>query len=220
MVSISANTGLYTPAGKTATSAPVAAPQDLRAAENKMKADAQKLVAQAEAEGGSATLNYTYTTGPDGKPYIASIQVTKTTKETIEPSVSREERLAQLSAAEEAQIAELRAADVAVRNHEALHYRSAGGVAVGTPEYGFVQGPDGKYYAVEGAVHTHTTATTDPEKAARDAATLARSALAPGDASAADLAAARSATSKAAQTYGQAMAGNRKTAIPAFNFEA
>ena len=83
--------------------------------------------------------------------------------------------------------------DLQVRLHESLHHDAAGGNASGSPEFQTVTGPDGNIYAVGGHVNVQTTATSDPNKAARDAATLAHAATAPGDASAQDLSVARNA---------------------------
>lgn len=102
---------------------------------------------------------------------------------------------------------ELQNADIGVRTHEGLHFRTAGGLATGLPTLEYMQGPDGQYYAVAGEVRVQTGGTIDSEKASRDAATYARAATAPGDASAQDMSAARGAYALAADTYGKALAG-------------
>lgn len=114
---------------------------------------------------------------------------------------------------------ELQNADVSVRNHEGLHFRTAGGLAAGLPVLDYMQGPDGQYYAVAGEVRVQTGATSDPEKASRDASTYARAAIAPGDASAQDMFAARSAFANAAGTYSKALAA-RSTPLPEYNMTA
>ncbi|MBM3617428.1 MAG: hypothetical protein FJX23_02665 [Alphaproteobacteria bacterium] len=188
----------------------------IRVADAQLKQEAQRLKAEAQAAGGNASLTFTYATAPDGTIYVSSVKISRTVPDEQANALAEQGRQsgivqqeAELSASEQARVAELQAADIAVRNHEMLHYRTAGGIASGTPDYSYVQGPDGQYYAVAGAVHVHTTATSDPEKSARDAATMARAALAPGDASAADLSAARSAMFEAAGAYGKVMASNR-----------
>lgn len=99
--------------------------------------------------------------------------------------------------------AELQIADRAVRSQETLHFRAAGGLASGTPVYGMQAGPDGALYATSGHVNIQTPSTTDPRKAARNAATLGIAATAPGDASAQDIGVARNAFSRAAGLYQQ-----------------
>lgn len=188
----------------------------IRVADAQLKQEAQRLKAQAQAEGGNASLTYTYATAADGTIYVSSVKISRTVpdeqanalaEQGRQTSITQQE--AELSASEQARVAELRTADTQVRNHELLHYRTAGSIASGTPEYSYVQGPDGKYYAVAGAVHVQTISTADPAKSSRDAATMARAALAPGDASAADLAASRSAMSQAADAYGRTLASTR-----------
>lgn len=109
------------------------------------------------------------------------------------------------STADALALRELQNADSTVRNHEGLHFRAAGGVAQGLPSYEYLEGPDGKLYAVAGEVQVKTSTTTDPEKAARDAASLAASATAPADASTQDLFAAREAYGNVADLFGTAI---------------
>lgn len=188
----------------------------------RLRTEAARLQAQAELAGGSATTKVSYAIGPDGKSYVASITVNKSVPQTQTGDVQGAQDVPlELNAAEQRRVAELQAADIAVRNHEAMHFRAAGEVASGTPEYSYIQGPDGQFYAVAGAVHVHTGSTSDPEKAARNAATMARAALAPGDASAADLQAAKSATGNAVASYAKASAApSGRSAVPVVDFSA
>lgn len=101
-------------------------------------------------------------------------------------------------------VAELTQIDAAVRSHERQHFFTAGGLAAGVPEYQYAIGPDGRLYAVGGHVDVATTPTTDPTKAARDGAALARAATAPADSSAQDVSVARGSLSNAASLYSQA----------------
>ncbi len=100
--------------------------------------------------------------------------------------------------------AELSQIDASVRAHERQHFFSAGGLASGLPVYDLEVGPDGQLYALGGHVVVSTTRTTDPEKAARDAAGLALAASAPADGSAQDVSAAKSAYGTAAARYAKA----------------
>ncbi len=101
-------------------------------------------------------------------------------------------------------VAELMQIDAGVRSHERQHFFTAGGLASGVPEYQYAIGPDGRLYAVGGHVDVSTTPTTDPAKAARDGAALARAATAPADSSAQDVNVARGSLSNAASLYSQA----------------
>ncbi len=201
-------------------------------ADAEARANLQRAVAEA---GPNAQVNvqYRYDVGPDGRLYLTGGTVTTTervTKDAAGREVSQspsppplENGLSDLagpklglspleladtfglSEAEEAQLSQLRASDIGVRMHEAQHYRAAGGLANGGPQYDYVQGPDGSFYAVGGAVSVSSTPTNDPQKAARDASTLVNAATAPGDASAQDIAAARGFYSQSGQLFRQAV---------------
>lgn len=99
-------------------------------------------------------------------------------------------------------VSRLAQTDIGVRGHEAQHLLAAGGLATGPADYDYVEGPDGKLYAVGGQVGISSTATSDPAKQRRDASAAYLAATAPADSSAQDLAAARSALSRAAEAYG------------------
>ncbi len=202
--------------------------QEMRMADANLRAEAQRI---ASGSSGTTTVSYSYTTGPDGRNYLSSVTVTQTkrTNESgsqpfnpsqlsdLAPASTSVSPLALAAAetenrddssqqlAEQLATLELQQADAGVRAHEGLHFRAAGGLAVGLPQFDYVKGPDGVYYAVGGQVDVQTTATSDPDKAARDAATFATAATAPGDASAQDMSAARGAYGRAADTYASAM---------------
>ena len=97
--------------------------------------------------------------------------------------------------------------DGAVRSQETLHFRAAGGLASGLPQYGTEAGADGAFIATSGKVDIQSASQTDPAKAARDATTMAIAATAPGDASAQDFFVAKAALNDAAGFY-------RKAAMP------
>jgi hypothetical protein len=105
----------------------------------------------------------------------------------LEPSAQAE--VFSLSTEEQAVIRELQSSDVAIRNHELLHFRNGAGITSGTPEYTLVQGPDGNYYAVGGAVNVQTSRGADADQQSREAQTFVNAATAPGDASVQDLSA-------------------------------
>lgn len=162
----------------------------------------------------SVNVDYRYGVAPNGKLYIASATVSATERVNIYDTdvplspknvslpaspIASGEQAGGLSAGEREAVRQLQSADVAVRSHEAQHLHAAGGLASGTPDYVYQQGPDGRYYAVAGAVNIQTGATSDPEAAARQAQTLALAASAPADASAQDNAVASSALSSVGQ---------------------
>lgn len=98
----------------------------------------------------------------------------------------------------------LRSIDAGVRSQELQHLNAAGGLG-SAPVYDYEVGPDGELYAVAGSVNISSGPAATPEEAARDAATIARAALAATDVSAQDISVARSAQSDAAYLYASNM---------------
>ncbi len=96
--------------------------------------------------------------------------------------------------------------DRGVRSQEQQHYRAAGGLVTNTPRYNTQEGPEGILYAISGEVRVHPSSLAGPSKAAREAATAALAATAPGDASAQDFAVARASYAKSAAFWQQAFA--------------
>lgn len=231
--------------GGTAQGAPPQA-QRARTADADIYSQAMQLEARAQAEGGTVVTHFTYAAGPDGRPYITSVTVTRTAAETINGEKSDNKRNTPVSLsdlepanlplspssqalayasngqdlAEMLALHELQHADASVRTHEGLHFRTASGLASGLPEYDYITGPDGKLYAVAGNVKVRTSATADPEKAARDMTTFHAAATAPGDASAEDMGAARAAHQSATDHYGKALAQRASPQFSSFNFFA
>lgn len=207
-----------------ATNAPQKAVRDPNARSSQQIAGEAKLsdihitnqINQAVAQVGadsSVNVQYRYGIAPNGQLYIASANIATTQRVDISdtdvplsqarggvvntPDIQGGGSENGLSAEEREVVRQLQVADTGVRTHEAQHLRAAGGLATGTPDFVFQQGPDGKYYAVAGAVGIQTTATTDPEKAARQSQALALAASAPSDASAQDNAVAGKALAQA-----------------------
>ena len=97
--------------------------------------------------------------------------------------------LRELSASDQRVIAELRQRDREVRAHEMAHLLAAGPHARGGPQYTYEIGPDGKRYAVEGAVPIDVRPVPgDPQATLQKAITLRRAALAPAHPSGVDMA--------------------------------
>ncbi len=99
-----------------------------------------------------------------------------------------------LSSEAEAVVAELKARDQEVRNHEQAHMAAGAGLTSG-PTYTYQTGPDGHRYAVGGEVQIDTgTVAGDPEATIKKAEQVRKAALAPANPSAQDMAVAASAT--------------------------
>lgn len=99
----------------------------------------------------------------------------------------------ELTEAEERQIRELKKRDAEVKAHERAH-ANVGGIYASAPRYEYTVGPDGKRYAISGEVQIDATPVRDdPEATIRKMDIVIRTALAPAEPSAQDLAVARQA---------------------------
>jgi len=194
---ISAASSPLLPPSPSGGAAVVASPQAKARLDTEIASELKKA-----PPGANVQVAYRYGKDANGALIVVAAEVTVTERKTQEqPSAQAREDIVDirygkesedgLSNAERAYLRQLQAADTAVRNHEALHFRAAGGLGA-LPEYQTITGPDGRQYAVAGSVNVSGTRGADGEKAAREAATLAIAATAPGDASAADFGAARS----------------------------
>jgi hypothetical protein len=98
-----------------------------------------------------------------------------------------------------AQIAQLKAADAAVRAHEAAHIMVGGTHVRSAASYTYQTGPDGKEYAIGGEVAIDTSPVPgNPQATIQKMDTVRAAALAPADPSAADRAVAAAAAQMAA----------------------
>jgi len=196
--------------------------QDQQQVASRLRAEAAKAGANA-----NVSIQYQYTVGPDGQLYVSGGTVSSSERVVrdakgqeleayapILPPLANESASGRLKLSPEAfaesfglndqertQLRELQNRDAEVRIHEAQHFRAAGGLAKGTPNYTYQQGPDGQFYAVGGNVQLQTSRGSDPEQAKRDAQSFSNAAQAPGDASAQDISVARDALSNAAALY-------------------
>ena len=98
-----------------------------------------------------------------------------------------------LSESRQRMLDELKQRDRHVRQHEASHANSPGVIRYGSPKYSYQTGPDGRPYAVGGQVTLGTMPSHNPQTARINADALRKAALANGDPSPQDLAAASSA---------------------------
>lgn len=202
-----------------------------RGEDARLRGEAAHIQTQARSNGEPVTAQVTYSRAADGSSYVSAVTITRMVEsggrsdntpsaQTPIPdaSVAEMQRLAFEVYMQEKQVQNaLQMADASVRTHEGLHFRTAGGIAVGTAEFDYLQGPDGQQYAVAGAVEVRTTTTSDPMQAASEARDFAAAANAPGDASAQDMTAARMAHGMASEYYGNNTSANRRSPAGEYN---
>jgi hypothetical protein len=172
---------------------------------------------KASAPGGTSHTTYKYAIGPDGSRYIVGAEVSiiapedvierlhgirapKNSSSSTEAASDAEpsrERFHGRNSADEDVIKELERTERDVIAHENAHKAAAGRFG-GPVRYFYTAGPDGKRYISGGEVPIHTPATSDPEEALRNARQVMSAALAPGDPSPQDIAAAAGASAMAA----------------------
>lgn len=109
-----------------------------------------------------------------------------------------------LSASERQALAELQATDRAVKAEERQHAAVAGAYG-STPQYEYVQGPDGKWYAVGGHVQVSSAGAANADEAAQVAGKLSAAAQSVMSPSSADFAAAVEFGQQAAKNAGIAL---------------
>lgn len=109
----------------------------------------------------------------------------------------------ELSQADQQKLKELKDTDRAVRTEE-RHHAAVAGAYGGTPQYQYVQGPDGKFYAVAGKVEVGVPQGASAEQAERAHKAIAAAATSVSTPSSADFTAAAQAGRLAAQAYGKA----------------
>ena len=108
-------------------------------------------------------------------------------------------------------LADLKARDREVRNHENAH-RAAAGDLVRGGSYQYQQGPDGKRYAVGGDVQIDTTPVPDdPAATAEKMQRVIAAALAPAEPSSTDLAVAAEAAAERNRARAEASRGDGET---------
>lgn len=168
----------------------------------------QREDAQGEAVGGP---NFIYQTGPDGQSYAIGSRPHLVKRE----NESRPEGQAQggavgsdgerLSSEDQDMLNRLQERDAHVRSHEQAHMMAAGGQAQGLPTYTYQTGPDGRQYAIGGAVNISISSSGDPEQTARQAETARQAATAVGDMSTSDALTAEKASQMSAQARQRAL---------------
>ncbi len=81
----------------------------------------------------------------------------------------------------------LKKRDSEVRTHESAHSSSPELIKIGSTQYAYTIGPDGKAYATGGKVALSTGPAKNPEQALRKAEALKNAAVAPGEPSSQDV---------------------------------
>ena len=156
------------------------------------------------------SVRYEYALGPDGKPYVTAAHVTYReetdregrklenppagAEETADKTPTKGKESPETARA----VAELARIDREVRAHEAAHV-AAGGPYVGSASYSYVEGPDGKRYAVAGEVPISAPAGRTPEETIQIMAQVRAAALAPASPSPQDIRVAASASAAEAR---------------------
>ena len=101
--------------------------------------------------------------------------------------LSNTKSYSELSDQEKAEVRRLKALDAHVHQHEEAHKQAAGELTVGTPNYQYTTGPDGKRYAVAGDVKIETSKDSrGPAETITKAIKIRMAALAPSDPSSQD----------------------------------
>jgi len=123
----------------------------------------------------------------------------------------------ELSQAEQQKLKELKDTDRAVRTEE-RHHAAVAGAYGGPPQYHYVQGPDGKLYAVAGKVEVGVPHGASPEQAERAHKAIAAAATSVSTPSSADFSAAAQAGRLAAEAYGKAAEQSQRGGFLDFSF--
>ncbi len=111
------------------------------------------------------------------------------------------------------EINRLKAADAAVRAHEAAHMAAGGSLVHGGASFTYQQGPDGKQYAIGGEVSIDVSPVPgNPQATIQKMETVRAAALAPADPSAQDRAVAAAASQAAAAARAELSRGKTKEA--------
>ncbi len=163
---------------------------------------------EGEAVGGR---QFVYQTGPDGRQYaVGSLARVIRREDDHAPSEALPGGQPAApglkpDAGDQALLQRLRDRDAKVRAHEQTHVLAAGGQAQGLPQYVYQTGPDGRQYAVGGAVNISISSSGDAESDARQAETARRAALAAGETSTQDALTANKAGEMAAHARQRAL---------------
>jgi hypothetical protein len=126
-----------------------------------------------------STLNASYL-------HINNTSLATDTKSTSSKSEKKAVNSSELTASQQALIAELQAIDTKVHAHENAHIAAGGGVIRSGAVFSYVEAPNKKLYAVGGEVGIDTSEGNTPENTVAKMQTVRVAALAPADPSATD----------------------------------
>lgn len=180
----------------------------LKTLQNRDQAARDAARREGEAVGGR---QFVYQTGPDGRQYAvgSAARVIRREGDTAAANALPGDQPAAAGAKPEAEDAallqRLQDRDAKVRGHELAHVMAAGGQAQGLPQYTYQTGPDGRQYAVGGAINISISSSGDAESTARQAETAQRAALATGETSTRDALTANQAGEMAARARQRAL---------------
>ena len=107
-------------------------------------------------------------------------------------------------------IDELKSRDKEVRTHEAAHTANPELIKIGSAQFDYTIGPDGKAYATGGKVTLSTGNSRTPEEALSKAEALKKASMAPGDPSPQDLQALNSAVAMEFEARNQIYSDRKK----------
>lgn len=117
----------------------------------------------------------------------------------------------ELTPEEQKQVVKLKARDAEVRQHEAAHQATAGGLSRGGASFDYERGPDGRQYAVGGEVQIDTSSDEgNPEATISKLQQVRAAALAPADPSGQDRAVAAQAAAGIARAEAQKAEQNKQ----------
>ena len=187
--------------------------EQLKAREAQIKAEVNASV--QEGVRGAASVQFTYTKGPDDNRYVSGIQGGQSGAGNPAASEARDsDNPRELNEEEQQRVEDMQQRDREVRMHEQAHVAAAAGLA-GAPVYEYQTGPDGKRYAVGGHVDVRTSGSSNPDVALREAEAVKRAATAPADPSGPDRAAAAQASAQInqlkAEKANQSRTGDEET---------
>lgn len=126
-----------------------------------------------------STLNASYL-------HINNTSLSSDTKTTSATSDKKDANASELTASQQALIAELQATDTKVHAHESAHIAAGGGVIRSGAAFTYVEAPNKRLYAVGGEVGIDMSEAATPENTVTKMQQVRTAALAPSDPSATD----------------------------------
>jgi hypothetical protein len=107
-------------------------------------------------------------------------------------------------------VEELKSRDKEVRNHEAAHSTNPELIKIGSAQFDYTIGPDGKAYATGGKITLSTGNSKTPEEALSKAQALKKASMAPGEPSSQDFQALNAAVAMEFEAKNQIYSNRKK----------